>query len=653
VLAESFADQQATSEHALSAYLAYIERRRPDASAAKVYAVLEAACRVDEDEIAADRKRAFELNKRVIAANSDLEWPHYYLGVAYLQEGDLPAAMMNLTRARKRNPDRAMTYYWMGACHLRQSGAGLPAAIEWLSKFLAFPPENPHLAELQGAAAFELGKRLMRTAQGQAIPYLELAVARDAASAPHHFLLGQAYFETGRLDSSFEELTRACAIEPDLGDARALLAQVCLLGARYEDAETHSRAALRLQSATPAITGCLIAALYEQDKLGDAVAVWERTPTPEAGTEAVFCVARSYSRLGNFEAALACLEQLPREPRVVYYSGCALANLGRMEEARPRLQEIAAGDGEYATKALVELGTISLRSGDTGDAGACYDRALEQDPRDAGALYGMGSLAYRMGEMGVAADCFSKILARHGDDARAQFAMGAVSESRGDTPEAIRLYEAASNKLDVRLRLGVLYCRSGRYTESAQLLEPLYQSGVWSDAGSYYFGMALGFLNRHDEAIEMWSKLAERHPQDGELAAGLAEMYLRRALTQWDSREADGSLDQALVHDPQSVRCRYFRALYDWKRGKPADEADRLRDLAEQCDQDARILYHAGLRLLLDGAPEEALRYLERAARQRESDYGRYASWAIANHHAGQGQYAEAEAVLAGTAWST
>ncbi len=163
-LAEGYADQQATSEYALSAYLAYIERRPPDASSAKVYAALESACRVDEDEIAGDRKRAFELNKRVIAANSELEWPHYYMGVAYLQEGDLPAAMMNLTRARKRNPDRPMTYYWMGACHLRQSGAGLQAAIEWLSKFLAFPADNPHLAELQGSAAFELGKRLMRTA---------------------------------------------------------------------------------------------------------------------------------------------------------------------------------------------------------------------------------------------------------------------------------------------------------------------------------------------------------------------------------------------------------------------------------------------------------------------------------------------------------
>ncbi len=246
-----------------------------------------------------------------------------------------------------------------------------------------------------------------------------------------------------------------------------MLAQVCLRGSRYEDAETHSRAALRLLGAKPAISGCLIAALYEQDKFDGVVAAWEQTPTAEIGSEAVFCVARSYSGLGRFEAALACLAQLPPEPRVVYYSGCALANLGRVEEARQRLQLIAEGNDEYATKALVELGTIFLRAGNSGDAGACYDRALERDPRDAGALYGMGSLAYRMGEMGVAADCFSKILARRGDDARAQFAMGAVAESRGDKAEAIRLYEAASKKLDLRLRLGVLYCRNSQYAESA------------------------------------------------------------------------------------------------------------------------------------------------------------------------------------------
>ncbi len=122
---------------------------------------------------------------------------------------------------------------------------------------------------------------------------------------------------------------------------------------------------------------------------------------------------------------------------------------------------------------------------------------------------------------------------------------------------------------------------------------------------------------------------------------------------EWGTRKAEGSLDQALVHDPKNVRCRYFRALYDWKRERHIAAANRLRDLAEQCGEDARILYHAGLRLLLNGEPEPALRYLERAAQQRESYYGRLASWAIANHHVGEGQYAEAEAILAGTAWST
>jgi tetratricopeptide (TPR) repeat protein len=446
VLAENYAEQQATSEHALSAYLAYAERRPLDASSAKVYAALEAACRVDEDEIAADRTRAFDLNKRVIAANGSLEWPYYYLGVAYLQEGDLPAAMMNLTRARKRNPDRAMTYYWMGACHLRQSGVGLHAAIEWLSKFLAFPPENAQIAELQGTAAFELGKRLMRrAAPGRAIPYLQMAIARCAENAPEHLLLGQAYFETGKLDLSFEVLTRACVIDPDSGEARELLAQVCLSGARYEDAETHSRAALRLQGPDPGILLCLMMALYRQDKLTNLVALWEHMDPAEASPETVFCVARSYARLGKPGPALVCLERLPPEPRVIYYSGCALADLGRVEEARAAWERLAAGPDEYATRALVELGTLSLEAGDVGGAGDCYDRALERDARDTGALYGMGSLAYRMGEMDIAADFFSKILAMRPDDARAQSAMAALRESRGDIAEAVPPQVGASD----------------------------------------------------------------------------------------------------------------------------------------------------------------------------------------------------------------
>ena len=160
-LAEGYAEQHSKSDNALGAYLAYIRERPPEASSLKVYAALESACQVDEDRPDADRKQAIELNHRVLAANPDLEWPYYYLGVACVLDGNLTAALTNLEPARKLNPNRAMTYYWIGTCHLRQTGGSLDAAIDALSRFVAFPPDSPQMAKRQGQAAFEMAKRLI------------------------------------------------------------------------------------------------------------------------------------------------------------------------------------------------------------------------------------------------------------------------------------------------------------------------------------------------------------------------------------------------------------------------------------------------------------------------------------------------------------
>lgn len=615
LLAETYAAQGASSGYALGAYFAYIQQHPPGEASAPVYAALEAVCRVDENTVSESRKRAAEINRRVIAVNGALEWPYYYLAVAHLQDGDLPSAMIHLMRAQKRNPSRAMTYYWMGACHLRQSSGTLDSAVEWFDKFLAFPPDDPQIAELQAGAAFELGKRLI--GKGDAIRYLEIAAARGEAQA------GQP------------------------GEVHQLLARLCLEAGRYADAETHSRAAMDARGREPALLGCLLRALDGQEKRVEALEEWERSPLLDAGEDAVFCVARAYARLGRFESARQWLERLPRRDRVEYYEGCALANLGRLEEARARWRNVGAG--EYACKALAQIGAIALRAGDLAEAGDAYDRALALDPEDSAALFGMGSLAQRMGEVEIAADCFSKILTREPGHVRARFAMGAVHEARGQTSEAIACYEAVRKPLEARVRLGVCYCRDGQYQKAAEALESLYGSTMESDAVLYYLSLSLAALDRGAEALEIWSKLAARHPEDRSLETGMADLYLGEALRHWESREAEALLDQALVHDPRHTKARYYRALQDWKRGRAAEAEGRLRELASDGGAaDARALYHLGVCLALNGKAGEASPYFERAARDRSSDYGRYAAWALANEHIGQGRYAEAEAILAG-----
>jgi tetratricopeptide (TPR) repeat protein len=189
VLAEGYAARQSKSDHAVGAYLAYVHEHAPDATNSAVFAALEAACLVDESKKIAERKQAIELNRRVAAANGNLEFPYYYMAVAYLLDGDLSTAMANLVQARKLNPNRAMTYYWMGACHLQQNACDPEGAIESLSKFLAFPADNPQMVKRQAKAASELARISIRSEtppQVEPEPTLTepLLVARQSWSGP-------------------------------------------------------------------------------------------------------------------------------------------------------------------------------------------------------------------------------------------------------------------------------------------------------------------------------------------------------------------------------------------------------------------------------------------------------------------------------------
>jgi tetratricopeptide (TPR) repeat protein len=745
-LAEGYADRQSKSDNALGAYTAYIHEHPFDDSTRKVYSALEAACLVDESKKGAEREQAIELNQRVLAANPNLEWPYYYTAVAYLLDGNLTAALDNLTESQKRNPDRAMTYYWLGACHLQQPGGGnFDAATAALTRFLQFPQESPQVARRQGKAGFELAKRLIDRIGGfdsgadcstgplaatldRAIGYLETAIGRDDAAAQYHFLLGRAYslrkssdraisalgqaaaldggqkeyhyylalefFRAGKLEESRSALNQAIVTDPNYADARELQAQVDLLTGRYEEAEAHCQFESAEAGRAGRVKGILWQALFRQEKYEQVTGEWE-TGRGDHGPESMYWLARCYTRQRRFEPALEVLQLQPPEPRVVYYSGCSLAALARFDEAKSRFQTLIGWGGEFAFEALLQSGHIHLRTGNIEAAGASYDAALAKQPASAEAHYAMGNLAYRMGEMDIAAEHFGRIPAGEPRYADAQFALGLVSEARGRVADAIARYEVAAkslNRQELRVRLGVLYCRAGRHVDAARNLEPLAKAGTESDAVLFYLGMALISLDRPAEAADVWSRLLSRHPQDESLAAGLAgahyllgeqhtrkqdygpaivqweryldqfpgdvdtsndlaELYLRQALHQLASPEAETLIDRALDRDGRNSRAGYYRALRLMKLDRLDECASQLRATLESGGDDPRIRYHLGLCLLLQGQSEEGVRELRPlAAAPQSNGYARYAAWAIANDYIRREQYAEAEAALAGAA---
>lgn len=506
LLAETCADKSDRSSQAAEAYLAYAALRPPSGPSDKVYKALQSLCVVTEATPAAGRKQAAELNRRVIAARPDIEWAHYYLGLALLFDRDPAAALAAFARAQALNPRRALTYYWLGVCCLQQPQPDLERATQVFSRFLAGSSDNPKFIERQERAALELAKRLVarvggfdttadcRSGENQSIlsrtiTYLEYAAAKNPSGVASRFYLGRAHSLTGdsaKAIAAFQRaaqlagareprqaacnlaqclyrlgleqhraglpaeardsLERAATREPDLAEARGLLSRLCLEARDYPAAETHARAILRLRGFQLPYAACLVQALYHQGRFGEVAAQVEGWPvfvvSGPEAQEAAFLIARSLSRLGRFQEAVPWYNQLPAESRVLYYHGCALAHCERYDAALERFEETIRLGGSLATPALIQRGHLQLRRGDAAAAQSSYLLAQARAPGDSSVLYGLGCVYSRSGDLEKAAECFSRLLARDPSDHRARFALGLAEDRRGNAVEAIAHYSA-------------------------------------------------------------------------------------------------------------------------------------------------------------------------------------------------------------------
>jgi tetratricopeptide (TPR) repeat protein len=580
-LGRAYAAQNDTSEDAIKVYLHFIKLRPRDSVGEKVYAVLESACRVEESQKADKRKKAVELNQRVLNANPKLDWAHFNLGLAAFISKEIDEARTQFTLALKLNPAREMTYYWLGLCRLRGKKADVAGATEAVEKFLSFPSDDKKFLKRQGRAAFELAKHIADaeglfrlqpeevTAGNQStlkriLPWLQTATQRDDSSAEYFFCLGRAHsllaehepavaalelavqlapqnadysFYLGaecvaadRLENAASALLGAVKAKEDFAEARALLADVCLRTGNFTEAEEQSRRLLELRANQPGDLAGLVRALYHQSRFGEVVREVEARAalkiTTDVSADAVFCIGHSYLRDGQPAKALVWFESVPKEPRTLFNFACALAHAGLYDHAHSKLDELFTAPNGYAVRGYVLRGNVHLRQGALKPAEEACRKALELEPQDESARFALGCVFYRGGRFDAAREQFEALLEQNSSHAAALLGCGLVHEHARETGEAIEQYECVPEHDALaplaRLRLGILACRQMEYDRALALLAGLEGDGVGSDAHLCYLATALFQAGRYEDAIAQLQRLLERHPDDAEIKMNLA-----------------------------------------------------------------------------------------------------------------------------------
>lgn len=152
------------------------------------------------------------------------------MGVTYLQQRNLPAAMRELSKASELDPENAEIDMMLGLAY--QSRGDLEKAEEYLRIAIGKKPDSAE-------AHNNLGNLMSRLGRGdEAIREYEQAAANVLYPTPEYayYNMGREYFRRKELDKAEEKYGRAIALNPSFLDAYRGLAMVQGGRGKWEDA---------------------------------------------------------------------------------------------------------------------------------------------------------------------------------------------------------------------------------------------------------------------------------------------------------------------------------------------------------------------------------------------------------------------------------
>lgn len=276
-------------------------------------------------------------------------WPsvpatyHSNLAEMCRQKGLLAEAGQAARRAVEQEPQLVAAWSNLGII-LQESGK-FDAALDCLQRVVALQPDSPE-AHNNLANTY---KRMEQPDLAQASYARALALRPDYAEA--HSNLAFLLNDLGRFDEAIAAGERAIDINPQLADAYFNLAQIEMSRMRYADARRWINALIAF---APQHAGALSAKaqlLLKDERLQDALA----------------CARQAVGLAPDSASGHKTLGQV-------------LQALGQLEEAAAALDRAATLPGTVAEEALVARASLLMEAGNTEEAIAAFEHALERFP---------------------------------------------------------------------------------------------------------------------------------------------------------------------------------------------------------------------------------------------------------------------------------
>jgi Flp pilus assembly protein TadD len=246
-----------------------------------------------------------------------------------------------------------------------------------------------------------------------------------------------------------------------------------------------------------------------KDLVEKHVALVRAQPTSAAEHGKLGLVYEANDLTSPAEASFANAAALdPSEPMWRYHRAVVLRDLGRAEEANRLLVESAK---ELPKDPGVQhrLGTVLLDLGDLAGAEAAFQRAFQNAPEDPSCLVGLALVRIRREEWAEARDLCLRALKRDSTFKQANYTLGLAYRGLGDVRNS-----AAAMALGAEGKT--------RYLDDAMSAElKSYRVNLMSQISEATMLYAAG---RGEQALAIWARIAERHPDNKNVATNYGAM---------------------------------------------------------------------------------------------------------------------------------
>jgi tetratricopeptide (TPR) repeat protein len=608
------------------------------------------------------KEKAVEAARRAYAKESGASSPALNLELAdtLARCGDLRGAVQILTGVTRTLPDHPEVFTRLAELYAHLADWHNCATVASYARHLQ-PADDSTLRLL--AQATEQEKRPKEAAE-----YYRLLAARKADDPAVLLALAQTSFAAGDSAQALRAAEQTLAIQPDCGEAHAILGLIELKEGHEEKAyasmqkatrlaptsaapwkalaEMHAAKGNRDAAATTLRAGiesasdpselllALGRALLEEGRLRDAASALERALAMRPGNTDIL-VALAETALGMQQPVEAekhltqALEVSPALLAAVKPLVSLLRNQRRFNDARSLLERALAGDPQ-SPELMIELGSLLLdlyrHSPDAEPGGPMTALAIlrqaeemlggSSDPR----LHSLiGWARIFTGQLPEAAALFGSLLQTPEaltveQKADAHRGLAEAMLRSGDFPTAIQNLQSAiqitGNDLETRRRLGEAYAASGLHEDAQDAFRKILAEKADHLPALSGLADSLLALKRPAEALAILHQASEIDPADPEYPMRMAEIRFQTG----DGEGARAEMARALRtagEGNSTIVLRSGRLLVSLK--EYAEAASILEKSLEQNPSSVPLMIALGTALRSSGKNAQAFEIFRRA----------------------------------------